>query len=145
MLKALLGFALLVPFAVSAASQKEPPTAEAVVQCYGAVQGDDQEARGKCLAMELEMVQATYKDVTDRVASYAKALDKPSGTRTRWNKFILSGQSFETFVKRECDFVGITTKGNKRVEANAELACRIGYYRLRTNILTNRHLSQSSY
>ena len=145
MLKALLGFALLIPFAVSAAPQKEPPTADAVAQCYSAIQGDNQEARGKCLAMELEMVQATYKDVTDRVASYAKALDKPSGTRTRWNKFSLSGQSFETFVKRECDFVGITTKGNKRVEANAELACRIGYYRLRTSILTNRHLSQSSY
>ena len=145
MLKALFGIALLIPLAAAAAPKKEPPTADAVAACYLNIKGEDQEARGKCLSMELEMVQATYKDVIDRVASYAKALDKPSGTRTRWNKFILSGQSFDTFVKRECDFVGITTKGSRRVEANAELACKIGYYRLRTSILTNRHLSQSSY
>lgn len=129
--------------AAGAAPKAEPPTAEAVTACYAKVKGGDAEAKRRCLEMELEMTQAQYKNVTDRVASLAKALDKESGRRTLWNKFILAGQSFETFVKRECDFVGDATKGARRIEQNAELSCRIGYYRIRTNILMNRHLSQA--
>ncbi|WP_443743479.1 lysozyme inhibitor LprI family protein [Sutterella sp.] len=141
-------FAAVLTFSAGAAwaaAQTESPTSEAVTACYAKAKGDDAEAKGRCLEMELEMTQAQYKNVTDRVASLAKALDKESGRRTLWNKFILAGQSFETFVKRECDFVGDATKGARRIEQNAELSCRIGYYRIRTNILMNRHLSQQRY
>ena len=51
-----------------------------------------------------------------------------------------AAQSFETFVKRECDFVALTTKGSRRKEENAELACRIGYYRMHTDVLENHYL-----
>ena len=93
--------------------------------------------------MDLAYAQSEYKTVTEQVASLAKAWDKPSGGRTRWNKFIVSGQSFDTFVKRECDFVSTVTKGSRLVEDNAELACQINWYRLRTSILTNRHLTEA--
>ncbi|MDO5532864.1 DUF1311 domain-containing protein [Sutterella sp.] len=147
MLKTVAAFTLgvVLPVTLLAAPTKARPTADAVSACYAAVKDNDAEAQGKCLNLELDMVQGAYKDVTDRVASLAKALDKPTGTRTRWNKFILAGQSFDTFVKRECDFVANTTKGRRQLEVNAELSCKIGYYRLRTSILTNRHLSQSRF
>ena len=52
-----------------------------------------------------------------------------------------AGQSFDTFVTRECAYFGMTTKGNRVAEKNGELACRINYYRMRTNVLKNRFLS----
>ena len=128
----------------AAPKNAEPPTAAAVEACWAKAEDDASKANG-CLKLELGLAQYQYKTVTERVASLAKAWDKPSGGRTRWNKFILSGQSFDTFVKRECDFVSTVTKGNRTVEDNAELACRINWYRIRTSILTNRHLTDSRY
>ena len=103
----------------------------------------DPSKENSCLKLDLAYAQSEYKTVTEQVASLAKAWDKPSGGRTRWNKFIVSGQSFDTFVKRECDFVSTVTKGSRLVEDNAELACQINWYRLRTSILTNRHLTEA--
>ena len=92
----------------------------------------------------LRMPRVSTRPLLSRSLRFAKAWDKPSGGRTRWNKFIVSGQSFDTFVKRECDFVSTVTKGSRLVEDNAELACQINWYRLRTSILTNRHLTGSA-
>ena len=86
-------------------------------------------------------VKSEHKDATERVAAMAKAADKEKGVRTRWTKFIQAGQSFDTFVTRECAYFGMTTKGNRVAEKNGELACRINYYRMRTNVLKNRFLS----
>lgn len=129
---------------VQAAPAKKAPTASEVEACWEKA-GDDADRGNACLKMELALVQEEYKSTTERVASLAKAWDKPDGGRTRWNKFIVAGQSFDTFVRRECEFVSSVTKGRRIVEDNAELACRIGWYRLRTSTLTNRHLTQSRY
>lgn len=123
----------------SAAPAKAVPTAERVAACHQKAADDQQ--RQKCLEMELELVTAEHKDAVERVTVVAKAWDKPHRTRQRWEKFIRSSQSFETFVKRECDFVRYTTKGSRTKEQNAELACRINYYRMHTDVLENRHLA----
>ena len=135
--------ALLASGAAQAAAKAEPPSSEQVRACYGALKGEDANAKGKCLELELALVQSEYKAVSDRVAALARALDKNAGGgRTRWNKSVLAGQSFESYVKRDCDFVEETTDGAKRLKANAGLSCRIGYYRMRTSVLTNRHFGQ---
>ena len=126
-------FSFVASGAYAAAAKSEPPTAA----------DGDPSKENSCLKLDLAYAQSEYKTVTEQVASLAKAWDKPSGGRTRWNKFIVSGQSFDTFVKRECDFVSTVTKGSRLVEDNAELACQINWYRLRTSILTNRHLTEA--
>jgi hypothetical protein len=126
-------FSFVASGAYAAAAKSEPPTAADA----------DPSKENSCLKLDLAYAQSEYKTVTEQVASLAKAWDKPSGGRTRWNKFIVSGQSFDTFVKRECDFVSTVTKGSRLVEDNAELACQINWYRLRTSILTNRHLTEA--
>ena len=77
----------------------------------------------------------------ERVAVIAKRWDKKTNSRQRWNKLIQAGQSFDAFVRRECEFVRMTTKGNQVKEKNAELACRINYYRMRTDVLETRYLA----
>lgn len=143
MLAAAVAAALLAASAEAAAPAKDP-TAEDVRACYERADEKNLDAVQDCLEMELKVVQAEHRDATERVASMAKALDKPTGTRTRWNKFIQSGQSFDAFVRRECEFVRMTTKGSKTAERNGELACRINYYRLHADILENRFLSAVS-
>ena len=71
----------------------------------------------------------------------AKAWDKPYKTRDRWNRFIRASQNFETWARRECEFVKMTTKGNRTTEQAAELACRINLYRVRIDMLENHYLS----
>ncbi len=115
------------------------PDEASISACYAAAK--DEAARGRCLESELKLVLARHKDVVERVTIVAKAWDKPYRTKLRWDKFIRSGQSFDTFVRRECDFVRYTTKGSRQVEKNAELACRIGYYRVHADILRNRYLA----
>ncbi len=124
------------------AKETQAPALEEVRACYAEnSKKAAPEALNKCLALEWRLVEAEHKDVTERVAFLAKALDKPAGTRTRWNKFIQAGQSFASFVNRECGYVRMTTKGSRTVENNAELSCRINYYRLRTDVLENRYLA----
>ena len=135
-------FSFVASGAYAAAAKSEPPTAADVEACWAKADADPSK-ENSCLKLDLAYAQSEYKTVTEQVASLAKAWDKPSGGRTRWNKFIVSGQSFDTFVKRECDFVSTVTKGSRLVEDNAELACQINWYRLRTSILTNRHLTEA--
>ena len=135
-------FSFVASGAYAAAAKSEPPTAADVEACWAKADGDPSK-ENSCLKLDLAYAQSEYKTVTEQVASLAKAWDKPSGGRTRWNKFIVSGQSFDTFVKRECDFVSTVTKGSRLVEDNAELACQINWYRLRTSSLTNRHLTEA--
>lgn len=137
--------ALLLASAVQAAAPAKDPTVEDVRACYEKAGGKDPQAVQDCLELELKVVQAEHRDATERVASMAKALDKPTGTRTRWNAFIQAGQRFDSFVQRECHFVSLTMKGGKTAQRNAELACRINYYRLRADILENRFLSAVSH
>lgn len=94
-----------------------------------------------CLEKEWKAVEAEHKEAVERVASLAKAWDKPYQTRDRWNRFIRSTQNFETWVRRECEFVRMTTKGNRTTEQAAELACRINLYRVRIDMLENHYLS----
>ena len=118
------------------------PTYESVQACHEKAQASkDPNQVAVCLADELKIVQAEHKDAVERVAVIAKRWDKKTNSRQRWNKLIQAGQSFDTFVTRECAYFGMTTKGNRRAEKNGELACRINYYRMRTNVLKNRFLS----
>lgn len=94
-----------------------------------------------CLEKEWKAVQAEHKEAVERVASLAKAWDKPYKTRDRWNRFIRASQNFETWARRECEFVKMTTKGNRTTEQAAELACRINLYRVRIDMLENHYLS----
>ena len=105
--------------------------------------GEDPEKISACLDKELKLVQAEHKDVTERVTVIAKAWDKPNCNRVRWEKLMRSNQAFDNYMKRECDFVKSTTKGNARHETNAQLACRINLYRMRTDMLENRFLSSA--
>lgn len=120
------------------------PTREQVMACYEkAEKRDDIFARGECLSSELSMVIAEHKDAVERVAAFAKAWDKSSGRGNRWLNFIQSTQAFDKFVKQECNFIEQTTKGSRRKELNAGLACRISYYRMHTDVLENRFLNNS--
>ena len=101
-------FSFVASGAYAAAAKSEPPTAADVEACWAKADGDPSK-ENSCLKLDLAYAQSEYKTVTEQVASLAKAWDKPSGGRTRWNKFIVSGQSFDTFVKRECDFVSTVT------------------------------------
>ncbi len=139
---------LAVQLSTAAAFAAKPapiPTYEEVQACYEKAQGEDGKATpdrvAPCLEKEFALVKSEHKDATERVAAMAKAADKEKGVRTRWTKFIQAGQSFDTFVTRECAYFGMTTKGNRVAEKNGELACRINYYRMRTNVLKNRFLS----
>lgn len=126
-----------------AAQKKAVPTYEEIAACYekdGTMNNPDR--FGECLEKELAFVMAEHQDASERVAAIAKAKDKAQGVRTRWNLIVQAGQRFDSFVKRECDFAGIMTKGNRRAEQNGELACRINYYRMRTNVLENRYLAE---
>ena len=118
------------------------PTNEEVQACYEKAQGEDGKATpdrlAPCLEKEFALVKSEHKDATERVAAMAKAADKEKGVRTRWTKFIQAGQSFDTFVTRECAYFGMTTKGHRVAEKNGELACRINYYRMRTNVQKTR-------
>lgn len=107
--------------------------------CYAKAKTPD--AQKACLDAEWKSVQAEHKDAVERVASLAKAWDKPYRTRERWTQFIRSGQSFETWVSRECRFIKKTTKGNRTQEDIAELACKINLYRVRLDMLENHYLS----
>lgn len=110
--------------------------------CYQTA-GDDAVKIGVCLEQESKLVQAEYKDAVERVTIVAKAWDKPNRNRTRWDKLMRANQAFDNFIKRECDFVKNTTKGNRTQENNAALACRINLYRMRTDMLENRYLSSA--
>ena len=135
----------LVAQGALAASPAPIPTWDEVQACYEKAQSQDSKTDpdrlAPCLEKELALVKSEHKDTTERVAAMAKAADKAQGVRTRWTKFIQAGQSFDTFVTRECAYFGMVTKGNRRAEKNGELACRINYYRMRTNVLKNRFLS----
>lgn len=118
------------------------PTYESVQACHEKAQASkDPNQVAACLADELKIVQAEHKDAVERVAVIAKRWDKKTNSRQRWNKLIQAGQSFDAFVRRECEFVRMTTKGNQVKEKNAELACRINYYRMRTDVLETRYLA----
>ena len=108
--------------------------------CYQRA-GDDAEKLQTCLTQEFNAVKAEYKDTSERVTVVAKAWDKPNRNRVRWDKLMRANQAFDSYVKRECEFVRSTTKGNQTVEKNASLACRINLYRMRTDLLENRYLS----
>lgn len=131
--------------AALAAKTPPVPTMQEVQVCYEKAHAEgaspSPDAMAPCLEKELAFVKSEHKDATERVAAMAKAADKEQGVRTRWTKFIQAGQSFDTFVTRECAYFGMTTRGNRRAEKNGELACRINYYRMRTNVLKNRFLS----
>lgn len=94
-----------------------------------------------CLQKEWKAVEAEHKEAVERVASLAKAWDRPTRTRDRWNRFIKATQSFESWTKRECEFVRMTTKGNRTAEQSGELACKINLYRIRIDMLENHYLS----
>ena len=122
-----LVFAISLPLGVSAAA------------CYR--NAKDVTQTKACLEKEWKAVQAEHKEAVERVASLAKAWDKPYKTRDRWNRFIRASQNFETWARRECEFVKMTTKGNRTTEQAAELACRINLYRVRIDMLENHYLS----
>ena len=107
--------------------------------CYA--KADTPSEQKVCLEKEWKSTQDEHKDVVERVAGMAKAWDKPYRTRDRWTQFIRSGQSFETWVSRECRFINNTTKGNRTEEELAELACKINLYRIRIDMLENHYLS----
>lgn len=132
----MLGAAITSAFAAPAV-----PTVEQVEACHRKASDDAQ--RQACLKKELELVLAEHKRAIERVNTVAKAWDKPYRTKLRWEKLIRTNQSFDTFVKRECDFVRYTTKGSRTKELNAELACRINYYRMHTDVLENRYISEA--
>ena len=92
---------------------------------------------------ELKYIQAEHKDAVERVTVIAKSWDKPNHNRVRWDKQMKANQAFESYVKRECDFIKNTTKGRRTQEVNAQLACRINLYRMRTDMLENRFLSSA--
>lgn len=108
--------------------------------CYQRA-GDDEEKLQVCLTQEFNAVKAEYKDTSERVTVVAKAWDKPNRNRVRWDKLMRANQSFDSYVKRECEFVRSTTRGSQTVEKNASLACQINLYRMRTDLLENRYLS----
>ncbi len=136
----LLGVGAAAPAAAAADNNKgaSTDTIETILACHAKAKTDEQ--KGRCLERELKLVETEHKDAVERVTVVAKAWDKPTKTRRRWDAFLRSSQSFETFVKRECAFVALTTKGNRTKEENAELACRIGYYRMHTDVLENHYL-----
>lgn len=127
--------------ATAAGTYAASPMVE-INMCYQRA-GDDAVKIGACLEQESKLVQAEYKDAVERVTVVAKAWDKPNRNRTRWDKLMRANQAFDNFVKRECDFVRNTTKGNKTQENNASLACRINLLRMRTDMLENRYLSST--
>lgn len=110
--------------------------------CYQKA-SDDIEKINACLEKELKYIEAEHKDAVERVTVIAKSWDKPNRNRVRWDKQMKANQAFESYVKRECDFIKNTTKGNRIMEENAQLACRINLYRMRTDMLENRFLSSS--
>lgn len=147
MRKTTLLLAALIAAAIGStaqAAQKKPtPTYEEVAACYGKDGTmSNPERLGACLEKELAFVKAEHQDASERVAAIAKVKDKAQHVRTRWNLIVQAGQRFDSFVNRECEFAGMMTKGNRRAEKNGELACRINYYRMRTNVLENRFLSE---
>lgn len=113
-----------------------------VSACYVKA-GDDVLKINACLKNELTVVKAEHKDVSERVTVIAKRMDRQHGNRTLWNKFMRANSGFNSYLKRECDFVGRTTRGNANVEKNAELACQINLYRMRIDMLENHYLSAS--
>ena len=139
---------LLVPLlafsAPSTQKKGDPPTVAAVRACYANMGEKNAEERGRCLNMEFELVRFEYKAVSDQVAAGARVQDKKTGNSMRWNKVIAAGQSFENYVKRDCELVETTTAGGKQTRTNAGLACRIGHYRMRTSALANRHLERGN-
>lgn len=139
---ALLVVPLLAFSAQDVKKKGEAPTATAVRACYA--NEKNAEERERCLNMELDLVRFEYKAVADQVAAGARVQDKKAGNGTRWNKVIAAGQSFESYVKRDCELVVITTSGGKQMRVNAGLACQIGHYRMRTSVLANRHLEQGN-
>ena len=126
-----LVFAISLPLGASAADD--------LAACYR--NAKDVTQTKACLEKEWKAVQAEHKEAVERVASLAKAWDKPYKTRDRWNRFIRASQNFETWTRRECEFVKMTTKGNRTTEQAAELACRINLYRVRIDMLENHYLS----
>lgn len=140
MLKLLLPllFALSSEVAVAASAV---PTSDQVAACYQKAEDDQQ--RHACLELEMKLVEAEHKRAVERVSTVAKAWDKPQRTKLRWEKLIRANQSFDAFVRRECDFVRYTTKGSRTKEQNAELACRINYYRMHVDVLENRYLPEA--
>ncbi len=133
----LLGLGGAAPVA-AAEKGASADTLATVLACHAKAKSDEQ--KGRCLERELKLVESEHKDAVERVTVVAKAWDKPTKTRRRWDAFLRSSQSFDTFVRRECAFVALTTKGNRTKEKNAELACRIGYYRMHTDVLENHYL-----
>ena len=129
----------VLSLAVSVSAYAASPMVE-VNMCYQKA-GDDVVKVGACLEQENKRVQAEYKDAVERVTVVAKAWDKPNRNRIRWDKLMRANQAFDSFVKRECDFVKNTTKGSRVLENNAALACKINLYRMRTDMLENRYLS----
>lgn len=111
----------------------------ALLSCYQKASDPTQELQ--CLEKEYKAVRREHKDVVERVAAIAKAWDKPYRTRQRWTKFIQAGQSYDTYVTRECQFFGWTTKGNRTKEKIAEMGCKVNLYRARIDMLENRYLS----
>lgn len=134
----------LLVFSAPNTKKGETPTAAAVRACYANMSEKNAEERGRCLNMELDLVRFEFKTVSDQVAARARVQDKKAGNGTRWNKVIAAGQSFENYVKRDCELVETTTAGGKQTRTNAGLACRIGHYRMRTSVLANRHLEQGN-
>lgn len=131
--------ALACAAAFSTAALAAGPLDSSAASCYARAKDDYQQ--NECLQREYKAVQDEHKDVMERVIGIAKAWDKPYKSRQRWNKIIRAQQSFDAFVKRECDFVKYTTKGSNMKEKNAELACRINYLRIHINVLENHYLA----
>ncbi len=127
--------------AAFSAISAEAPTTESVLACHARAKNDDQ--RGACLELEWKLVQAEHKEVSDRVNAVARSWDRQAKTRQRTEKFVRVGQSFESFVNRECDFVRFTTRGSRQKEENAELACKISYFRMHADVLENRYLNST--
>lgn len=141
---ALLVLLAVLSEAASAAGKGEPPSVSSVRACYAEAPEKDAEEKGRCLGLELERVRFDYKNVADRVASNARALDKKAGGGSRWNKVVAAGQAFETYVRRDCELVEATASGGRQSRINAGLACRVGHYRMRASVLSNRHLEQGN-
>ncbi len=133
----LLGMSALLALSPVSASEMV-----GINMCYQKA-GDDLEKINACLEKELKYIQAEHKDAVERVTVIAKSWDKPNHNRVRWDKQMKANQAFESYVKRECDFIKNTTKGRRTQEANAQLACRINLYRMRTDMLENRFLSSA--
>lgn len=141
---ALLALLMGFPLAAPAAGKGEPPSVSSVRACYAEAPEKDAGAKGRCLGLELERVRFDYKTVADRVASNARAQDKKAGGGSRWNKVVAAGQAFETYVRRDCELVEATASGSRQTRINAGLACRVGHYRMRASVLSNRHLEQGN-